>query len=111
MYKDRLCFDTLARLWKEDPAQFEEFRRSAINTYFESVGETVNRHRLEQLQFQIDGIIRRHSNMGALIRLQQLMLDELVVLQETFHQVGVPDHYHRNGAIPDNVLRFPRPCS
>ncbi len=111
MDKDRFCFDTLARLWEEDPAQFEEYRRSAISTYFDSLGETVDRHRLEQLQFQIDGIIRRHSTMGALVRLHQQMLDEVIVLQDCFRYTTMPQRYQSDGAIPDNVVRFPSPRS
>ena len=57
----------------------EQERRELINSFIASI--PVNRQlQLRRLQFRIDGILHRHSQLGGLVVLERMMFDMLAEL-------------------------------
>lgn len=91
MKTDRLmdlpAHDVLVRMAREDPEAFEVLRRELVEHCIASA-PVLLQPRLRQLQLRIDGIrITSPSPLIASQRLQRLMGESVLQLEEAFHQI------------------------
>lgn len=68
-------FDERARLFREDPEEFERLRERLIEEVIESVPEE-RQERLRRFHWRVEAEFRKHkSPIGALVALQKMMLE------------------------------------
>lgn len=75
--KHRLDFDYLTDLARSNPSEFERLRAKAIEGYLSSLPQE-RQQRMRSLQWRIDQVRRKHTPMGACIRLSNMMWDHLL---------------------------------
>lgn len=84
--------ETLSRLAQEQPQSFESLRLELIEDFFNRAPEPIHL-RLRQLQFRIDGIRRlSQSPLGASIRIQALMWDSFVKMNDELQEFMAQAH-------------------
>ena len=82
--------ETLARLARENPRSFETLRRQLIESLINDSPDAIQL-RLRQLQFRIDGIRQRsRSPLGAVIKIQKLMWDSFLRLNDDLQEFRSP---------------------
>jgi hypothetical protein len=87
-YQDMPDFDTLVKLAKESPEQFEALRDILNQELIESAPES-QRTRLRGLLFQIDGKRRTASNpMQSCVSIFEMMQDSLLKLHNSLNEVA-----------------------
>ncbi|MEJ2593115.1 MAG: DUF3135 domain-containing protein [Candidatus Thiodiazotropha sp.] len=72
-----LDFDYLTGLAQRDPSEFERLRRRAIESYISALPHD-RQERMRRLQWRIDQERRKHSPMGACVKLSNMMWDHLL---------------------------------
>ncbi len=71
-------FEEWKKLFETDPKAFEEKRRKAIERCIASAGSPEKQKRLGQLQWQIDGEIRKCKNpLEACVKLNSILIDQV----------------------------------
>ena len=84
---------TLARLAREDPRSFESLRLELIESLINGAPDAIQL-RLRQLQFRIDGIRQRsQSPLGAAIKIQKLMWDSFLRLNDGLQEFRSPQRH------------------
>jgi len=73
----KLDFDYLTGLAQSDPQRFESFRRAAIEAYISALPDE-RQVRIRKLQWRIDQERRRHTPMGACVKISGMMWDHLL---------------------------------
>jgi len=91
MYKEAAMalpsHEELSRLALEDPQAFEALRSAMIENFIARAPQKAQ-CRLRQLQFRVDGIRRRsRSPLGALLKIQGLMWDSYLELNEELQMI------------------------
>ena len=72
-----LDFDYLTGLAQSNPSEFERLRRRAIESYISALPPD-RQERMRRLQWRIDQERRKHSPMGACVKLSNMMWDHLL---------------------------------
>ena len=72
-----LDFDYLTGLAQSDPHRFESIRQAAIESYIAGLPKE-RQTRMRKLQWRIDQERRKHSPMGACVKLAGMMWDHLL---------------------------------
>ena len=72
-----LDFDYLTGLAQSNPVEFERLRRSAIESYISALPRD-RQMRMRRLQWRIDQERRKHTPMGACVKLSNMMWDHLL---------------------------------
>ncbi len=72
-----LDFDSMSLMAKDDPAEFERLRQSAIDELIESAPRE-RQQRLRCLQWRIDQERRNCSPLSACLKISKMMWDHLV---------------------------------
>lgn len=101
----RLDFDYLTDLARSNPSEFERLRLNAIEGYLSSLPQE-RQQRMRRLQWRIDQVRRRHTPMGACIRLSNMMWDHLLGTD------GLAGLLQGEGSVPEpsnaKVIPFPQ---
>jgi hypothetical protein len=72
-----LDFDYLTGLARSNPGEFERLRRNAIESYISALPQD-RQARMRRLQWRIDQERRRHTPLGACVKLSNMMWDHLL---------------------------------
>jgi hypothetical protein len=72
-----LDFDYLTGLARSDPTEFERLRRNAIESYISAL-PLDRQERMRRLQWRIDQERRKHTPLGACVKLSNMMWDHLM---------------------------------
>lgn len=80
-------FERWAELATNDPEQFEEMRRAAIDEFLQSVSSE-RRQRLQRLQWRVDRVRERCSTpMAATIAISGMMWDSFYALHDRYQDL------------------------
>ena len=103
--------DALSRLAQSDPQSFETLRLELIANTIDDAPEPVQL-RLRQIQFRIDGIRRRsHSPLGATVKIQALMWESFLVLNEQLQQFRPPPRCPSQASPLNTAKNASPPCA
>jgi len=72
-----LDFDYLTGLARSNPGEFERLRRNAIESYISALPQD-RQVRMRRLQWRIDQERRKHTPLGACVKLSNMMWDHLL---------------------------------
>jgi hypothetical protein len=81
-------FEQWVELASNDPEQFEEMRRAAINEFLESVPSSERRLQLQRLQWRVDRVRERCTTpMAATIAISEMMWDAFYDLHDRYQDL------------------------
>jgi hypothetical protein len=99
----KLDFDYLTGLARTDPQRFESFRRATIEAYISGLPDK-RQTRMRKLQWRIDQERRRHSPMGACLKISGMMWDHLLGPQGLIGMIQGGEPAQRKAA---SIIPFP----
>lgn len=103
-----LDFDSMSRIAKEDPREFERLRQEAIDEFIESAPEE-RRQRLRCLQWRIDQERRNCSPLSACLKISNMMWEHLLGAEGLLgRQQALLYTDAQSASVPGKVLSFPQ---
>jgi len=100
----KLDFDYLTGLAQRDPQRFESFRRATIEAYICGLPDD-RQVRMRKLQWRIDQERRKHSPMGACLKISGMMWDHLLGPRGL---IGVMQGGERAQCKAASIIPFPK---